>query len=306
MRILALSVCACLLFGQSAMAQNYSVDLGQADTFGGFPPPDDVLAPGFPPGVVVPGLTMANVDAFSYNAPGLTPVDFGFTPDFGFSVDSLAIGSAGTALLTQAATADAQTDVFRSMGPGTNALLHDGDGSTVGILAPLGLLEGPGASIGGVDGYDYQATGPPLVGGIYWSVDVPSLAFPAYLGASAADVFTGPFAPGYVGGPIVYAPAVALGLSPGDELDALQIYDRGVVGVFDALDIVLFSLAPGSPSLALLGVTPGDILMSDFVGFMGPFTTVSELGMAPGDNMNALTVKSDGMLPVTLQSFSID
>lgn len=278
--------CYCLLFS-TAMAQNFSVDVGQPDTMGGFPPPADILAPGFPPTPVVPGgIAGVNVDAFSFNALGPTPIDGGFAPIFDFSVDLIAVGAPGTSVMTEAAAGEAETDVFRSFGFGGNGLIHDGDGSSPSAFGPLGILEAAASSIGGVDGYDSQPTGPPLAGGIYWSVDAPSLGISPYPGLSAADVFFG----GYAAGPAVYASEAALGLMTGDELDALQVYDRGTLGTFDAGDAILFSLDPTSPSLGVLGVAPGDILLSGAGGFLGVIVPDVGLGLAPGDNLNALSV----------------
>lgn len=282
--------CVVFLLVSPVAAQNFSVDTGQGDTLGGFPPPGDILGPGFPPLLVVPGgVPGVNVDALSYNALGPSPSGFGFTPLIDFSVDGLASGLAGSAVATESVSFQAETDVFRSTAFGTNVLLHDGDGTGPGIAASLGLLEMASLSPGGVDAFESQPTGaPPPVGagGIYWSVDIASLSTAPYSGASAADIFVG----GFAGGPIVYASESSLGLLPGDELDALQVYDLGIPGVFDAPDIVLFSLDPTSTSLATLGVSPGDILMSGAGGFLGTLIPDVALGLSPGDNLNALSV----------------
>ncbi len=47
----------------------------------------------------------------------------------------------------------------------------------------------------------------------------------------------------------VYADRFQLGLTSGDDIDALEVFDVGVEGVFDAGDAILLSLADGSTSL---------------------------------------------------------
>src|SRR5260221_8594371 len=100
------------------------------------------------------------------------------------------------------------------------------------------------------------------------------------IGGSAADVLvTTPASPT---GWSMYAPAGALGLVPGDDIDALMVADSATSGAGPGsivaparsyspatpMDFVAFSLAPGSPSLSpsplpavcAPGVkTPGDV-----------------------------------------------
>lgn len=60
--------------------------------------------------------------------------------------------------------------------------------------------------------------------------------------------------------------------------------------MFDPADVILFSLTPGS---ALVGggfATPGDIYASSGSGSFGLFAPDVALGLAPGDNLNALSV----------------
>ena len=78
-------------------------------------------------------------------------------------------------------------------------------------------------------------------------------------------------------------------MTTGDELDALQIYDRGTLGVFDAADVILFSLDPFSPSLGTYGVAPDDILISGLGGVPAVYEFGGSLGIA-GGNVNALSV----------------
>jgi hypothetical protein len=304
MKKICLVVIALLFVGQQALAQNFSVGPGvitgapQPDVFLAPLPPDDILGPagavGAPPVLVLPGGGPApplafNVDAFSYNNTGLVDNILSFD----FSVDAFAFGAAGTAVAAQAPLFDAHTDVFSSTGAGSNVLVHDGDGSTPSV-SPLGLLEGfANPSFEGVDGYDSSITGPPPPGGlIYWSADAASAG--VAFGLTGADVLLSPGIPGFAGIPGIYASAAMLGLGTFglDELDALAVFDGGIVGALDLGDLVLFSLDPTSASLAGYGVSPGDILGADATGFLGIFVPDVALGLAPGDNLNALSTSA--------------
>ncbi|MGI9517650.1 MAG: PEP-CTERM sorting domain-containing protein [Pirellulaceae bacterium] len=295
-----LLACALMLLPLQADAQNFSVSPAQLDIFLAPPPPDDILGPGFPPFPVMPGGTGLNVDAISYNQPfpfeSITAIDF--------SVDSAAVGLAGTAVFAEAGIADAQSDIFRSFVSGTNFLQHDGDGSVATPGVPLGLTEGAAnLAVRGVDGFESQPTGPPPMlptggpGIIYWSVDGAAIGAPLspYAAFSAADIFID-LGGGYAGAPVLYAGSGMLGLAPTDEVDGLVVFDGGAPGVFDGPDLMLFSLGPASPSLGGLGVTPGDVLLAGGggAGFLGVFAPAASLGLVGGvvtpDNLNALSV----------------
>jgi hypothetical protein len=84
----------------------------------------------------------------------------------------------------------------------------------------------------------------------------------------------------------------------GDNVDALerdpcQFVDLECDGLPDAP--VFVALAPGSPSLALLGATAADILMtgSEFVAVVWA-EGVSDLGLVAGDAIDALCVRENG------------
>ncbi len=97
---------------------------------------------------------------------------------------------------------------------------------------------------------------------------------------------------------VVYAEAHDLGLDPGDDLDALVVSDRdGDLLTFNpATDRLLFSLAPNSPTLAELGASPADVLITGpslASGFGGLAIVVSHsaIGLREDDNLDALTVE---------------
>ena len=86
-----------------------------------------------------------------------------------------------------------------------------------------------------------------------------------------------------------------------DDLDALILSDIVTPGELDlGLDEALFSLAPGSASVALLGISPGDVFYTDFNRAFNPFlhwklggsmyATAESLGLLVTDNLNALDI----------------
>lgn len=117
--------------------------------------------------------------------------------------------------------------------------------------------------------------------GTYYSLDAAS---PSLGAGSAADIFYAPA--GGVG--VNFALPGQLGLWANDNIDALVIWDGGAIGAVDpGVDYVLFSLAPGSPSL---GGSPASIFVSDFTGAFCPFAQANQLGMRGADNVDGLDV----------------
>ena len=138
---------------------------------------------------------------------------------------------------------------------------------------------------------------------VYFTLDAAT-AFAA--GVTPGDIMFSPVFPGYagVGAPGVIAPFGALGLVPGDDVDALVVLDNdGAPGVFTpGIDAIMFSLAPGSPSLGAFGISPADILVDPggaglfgvpavggpgSPGFVAP---AGAFGLLPTDNLNALDI----------------
>ncbi|MCP3905986.1 MAG: hypothetical protein GY715_20365 [Planctomycetes bacterium] len=91
-----------------------------------------------------------------------------------------------------------------------------------------------------------------------------------------------------------------------DSIDALIVYDLGPVGgpefggpgAQPGIDFALFSLAPGSTSLAQYGLSAADVFFTDYRGTFWLFATASQLGLdrqpggepEVGDNVDALEV----------------
>ena len=289
-----------------AQAATYSIDASGPLRF-----EDDLFNPG--PGMAYSGSGAPGIEvnAMSYGRTG----QIGST--IHFSVASGAVGAPNTAVNGEAtgftgaagSIGDESADVFSSAGGGSNVQIWDGDGvvafgGTPGAPAPpLGLAE-PKAD--NVDAYDARTTAPSLPNlgaSIFFSVD-PATAAGPYGGSSSADIFMMPAIPGYSIPPSVppppYAAAAQLGLQLSDDIDALVYFEDGTPGP-TAGDVVFFSLAPGSPTLAGLGASPADILStSPGAGTPVPFMPASALGLTPGDDLNALDVVPEPTFSVLL------
>jgi hypothetical protein len=272
------------LFGLSvfsAKAITFSLDV-ISPTSGGlgaflFSPGPVVVVPGGPPGM--------EVDAISFAKTG--PI----APGFYFSVNRGSVGAPATAVAGESAFGDQAADIFVSTGAGFNFQFRDGNGIVANPLTPgapsppLGLAE-PGPAPGdNLDALDLSVVGPM----IYWSVNPATTGSAPYLGFSAADIFLAPTFGGYAGAPALYAPAGLLGLLAGDDIDALVFYDDGLAGATPG-DILLFSLAPGSPSLGIGGASAADILITSPGAVPGLFLPAGAIGLLPTDDLDALDV----------------
>lgn len=207
---------------------------------------------------------------------------------FAFSVapGSRGLGSSGVAQQAACIPAQPQADEFMTNADGSNELFFDGDG--IGAACPtsnsLGLIEGPSS-----DDLDALNEQPPssvdelrdgtLDGIVFISLSVGSPSLET-LDVGAADIlWTVGFTPG------VYASAASLGLLSGDDIDGMCINDFGGGPAFDPeTDTVLFSLAPGSPTLADLGASAADVLEP------GPRVhfRAGQIGLRVSDDINAL------------------
>ena len=103
---------------------------------------------------------------------------------------------------------------------------------------------------------------------------------------SPADIYAD-LNPSLPGGEVLYVSPLTLGLEPADDLDALIVFDDGDHEFHDGFDQVVFSLAPGSPSLG--GVYgPGDLFTSEGFGYFALYCAGAELGLELTDNLNML------------------
>jgi hypothetical protein len=131
---------------------------------------------------------------------------------------------------------------------------------------------------------------------IYFTLDSVSPSLGALTGA---DVLLAP--PG-AGGFALFAGAGMLGLTGGDEVDALAVYDLGVLGgqAQPGIDFALFSLAPGSVFLDGPDMIPGtlddlsaaDIFVTSFAGTNALYLPALAIGLLPTDNLDALDVET--------------
>jgi hypothetical protein len=274
--LFTLTLC-CL--GGDAFAVSFSIDgISPAITTGLGAAPDEIYVepgpgptPVLPPApLLIPGSGGAvELDALSF---GRMPSSFTSGATAYFSVDRGTSAVAGSAIAIEfgAGLSEQSSDVYSSGYTGTNALFRDGDGLASGTnpaVPGLGVAEPisfppPGAPpptlLGDVDAIDLRGSiaAPPTV--VFSSLSTTSASG---AGFSGADILLGG---------VVYASAALLGVSVLDDIDALVVFDDGDGIFLPGTDIVLFSLAPGSPSLGsidpvtgLLAITEGDILIDD-------------------------------------------
>jgi hypothetical protein len=125
--------------------------------------------------------------------------------------------------------------------------------------------------------------------GVFFSLDhgSPSLAGPV----TPDDILLAPPVPGGLFS--IYADGITMGLNPDDDLDALVLSDAATLGVEvqPFIDEALFSLAPGSPTLTALGLSPGDVFYTDFMGTFSLYASHDYLGLEFDDNLNALDIR---------------
>ncbi|MGD8624354.1 MAG: hypothetical protein PVF47_14565 [Anaerolineae bacterium] len=260
--------------------------------------PADVLVSGVPLILCFDlGLLCRDVDTGTYD--DIQAVSFGW--DFGssglpllqFSVDAGSRGLPGTAVRVEAdcSPAEPQGDVFETSLDGANEQDLDGDGLACGSNSGLGLALSEGSPADNLDTLerdpclfpDPNCDGLPddpillaLAG------DSPSLDL---VGATGADILVA----GIEFVPTIWAGgSTDLGLVAGDEIDALCVGENGNAE-YDDGDRVLFSLAPGSPSLASLSASPADLLAPAPLRVLYP---AGALGLETADNVDALNCET--------------
>jgi hypothetical protein len=147
----------------------------------------------------------------------------------------------------------------------------------------------PSASDPARNALDLRSESPSGV--IYFSIDpFTALAYGGPPAGSAAHVYFAMGADGYDAAvPAIYASEADLGLVPGDDIDALVVYEDGDV-VFGAADVVRFSLTPASPSLGI-GAGPAEIFEVAGAGALPAVATpAAALGLLFSDDLDALDV----------------
>ncbi len=131
---------------------------------------------------------------------------------------------------------------------------------------------------------------------------------PLYLSVDAPTAQNNPALPALTGGDILvcetagiflWAASWDLGLQTTDDIDALVVFgDENLL--YDPGDVVLFSLAPGSPTLADRGFSPADVLVAHRQAPPSRFASAASLGLRPEDDVDALApVFDEGPFQVT-------
>lgn len=184
-----------------------------------------------------------------------------------FSVDRNSTGLPGTAVRQQGNGQAA--DIFVS---GDLANLPAGQNALAIDNRELGLADG--ANIDAAYWFSWQ---PERAFLFTLAPNSPTLAL---LGATAGDIL--------IHQPnndmAVFRTAAQLGLQDGDVLDAFQLVESPTPGSFE----LLFSLAPGSPTLAAMSASAADILTP---GANGPrvHTAAWQIGLNESDNLDVIS-----------------
>lgn len=212
-----------------------------------------------------------------------------------FSVDRLTLGRPGTAVAAAVSMDSAAGAIFRSdfAMPGNSLSFTPQD---------LGLQAGFfGDDLNALVG---RVGSPPMAARYYFSIDALSASVVTTGNALADNILTSTatgtwssFANG----------EVSMGLQAGDDMDALLLVDRGIVGTMEpGIDFAVFSLSPASPSTFTASgqtyeagtagrLSPADLLYTQFQGTFQLYQPASQLGLFPADNVNALAVPEPGI-----------
>lgn len=282
---------------EAVLGQAYSVTAASASTGSGIHPADIAGANGLV-FVSCADLGLLCNDPATGALDDLAALSFGrdfndmHLPAIQFSVRAGAAGRAGTAVAREASCnpGQANADVFETTLNGSNAQDLDGDGTACSTNTGfgLGLFEPPAADEADeldalaqdpCQAVDFDCDGiPDQSVMIVLAAGSPSLAF---FGATPADILV--TRAGEL--PEIWASGIDdLGLQSGDAIDALCAEEDGD-GIFDAGDNILFSLTPGSPSLAQFGAGPGALLTAS------PLQVIAHavnLGLETNDDLDAL------------------
>lgn len=311
-----LVVLALLALATSAQATSPSFTLAPfSPSLGAIPAGvSDVLNPAVPPALGPMPLPVIGISAAALGlGPGdaVTSISYGILPpgpapavEFAFSVDGASIGVPALPppanAWCEAAGGQALGDVFVSFPFGVappNVLALDGNGFADSPCGPppvpgLGLLE-PGDNLNSLElcPASFVFSGAVLTAPVYFTLS-PGSPTLIGLGATSGAVLV-EFPPGFLP-PAILFPAAALGLVAGppgcgipacDQIDALDLFPGGGPGS------VLFSLAPGSPSLGACAESAADVLVGGPP--CGLVTPSVALGLLPGDNIDALAINFD-------------
>ena len=272
--------------------------------------PADILSAGGNATILCDDLGLLCVDPIASDVIGGLSYgqDFVSTEDLPiqFSVAQGSLGLPGTAVQVESACSlsEPQADVFATAGDASNVQVLDGDGIACGVNSSAGLYleeEPTSSDLAALDG-EACALADPNCDGVpenpVFLTLAPGSPSLAAFGASSADILMA----GVDNVPLEWANHAALGLDASDVIDALCVLDNGD-GVYGGGDQALFSLAPGSPTLAARSFSPADLLAPSSPPSRR-FTAAS-LGLQATDDVDAIMCASVSFkvyLPVVLKN----
>jgi hypothetical protein len=276
------------------------------------------------PGVVYANALRFSTDEFALGLPAAFPPNVATEGP---------IGEVATDVLVDAGLGVLPTPPFAAVTPGAVAFL-DGDGLPapsafqypgIGLREPrlpVVTLPATGDNLDALEIWPGGSAGTPPPLGFFFSLDAPwpdpltgiphSGSAPAH-GFSGADVLNTPV-PG--AGPVMYAPAPALGLDLvagpfSDDLDALVLTENGIPGYqpsvqpFDwatgGTDMLLFSVRRGSAVIGMpdsifgIPIEEGDVLTTPLPTALGGLSPFPGLFVA-AENLGLSTARSAGVL----------
>jgi len=235
--------------------------------------PADILAPGpagGPPIVRVPFPALGLLPGDDIDALSIGPFTLPSLPFFSVDPASVGLPFGPPDVASEAAAGQAAGDIFvdPSVGlappPGINTLALDQ--SALGLMPPddLDALD--------MDGKNTLHPARPILFSL-----TPGSPTLGVIGAGPEDILvTSLVAPV----PGVWMPGAAMGLVPGDDVDAFLWWA--------SQGIPYFSLAPGSPSLLATGFSPADVFAVG-VGAFGFGPSIGSLSLLPTDNVDAFS-----------------
>ncbi len=253
------------------------------------------------------------INSLSFGRDGtLDPL--GADPVLLFSVDRTSIGKPCTDVNTESSQIQVAADIFiaqmSAFGSHTSAaspVCLGGRGSclvldqtSLGLRPAIGGFGHDNMTALEISEYD------PMTDLAYLTFTGPSFQISATDEATIWK-YTPPPSPLQPGNLNVFASAASMGLQAGDVIDALAVSDatpgidvaldpqipNGVLDVGDnvnKLDEVLFSLTANSPTVIAGGHSGADIFYSFFNGSFSVHVTADNLGLLPGDEVDAIDV----------------
>jgi len=169
--------------------------------------------------------------------------------------------------------------------------------------SPDDFVSGP---IDDLDGVGYSPGLRGVLSQAYFSLssDSPSLKALSPIGASGANLYFDPDTSA-AGSEQLFAGAQRLGLQLADDIDAFVVFDDGNREFDDGVDTVLFSLRRNSPSLALFGLSPADVLKSSGGFSFSLLASATQLGLLPTDEIDALELLPCSDINLCIQEHAI-